>query len=228
MDLLTFIGLGDTYMPLIAICVFLFLWKRIHKQEYVLFVYTVLSAVLFGISNILGFMSLRNLPIYHIASLAELVIVTYYITRLLTQKSFSQLFLIISITYFICWVCNIIFLQPLHVFNGNTSVLACLIILFLCMYYLLTLSNKEEILYFQKLPSFWIVSGFLMYSALSLLVFISYGYINELPSGLMSNQIWTINSIAVIIKYVLMCAGLLCYRQSSRQRKASFQSVLLL
>src|SRR6266536_255191 len=163
MSILFWIGYGDTYMPLLTILLYMFLWKRIQYREFVILLYSVF------------------------------------------------------------WICNIIFLEPLNSFNTTSAGITNLVILFLCMYYLLNLSKEEEILYFQKLPSFWIVSAFLIYSALSLLIFISYAYFINSNMNKEGSQIWAIISIATIIKFVLISVGLLCYK-----RRPSLPRILLL
>ncbi len=230
MNLIRLIGLGDTYLPLLLIFVYILLWKYIQQNDKFLILYAVVFFVLYGATNVLGAYKIHNLFLYHVISLVELIMVSYYILKLVLQKSFLFYFLIINVAYLFLWTGNIIFFEPLDVYNGNSAVLADLIVLFLCMYYLLSLSAKEEILYFQKLPAFWIVSGFLIYAALSLLVFISYGYIsneylNKIATADQANQMWFINSIAMVIKYVLIVFGLLCYKRKNYTKKY-FRSVL--
>ena len=213
---------GDTYMPLLTILAYIILWKHIKNNELTILLYSIFCFLLFAVTNILVLKKINNLALYHFFSLAELIIVSHYVLKLILKKSFSLLWFLICGFYLAFWICNIIFLQPLNTFNTNTSGITNLVILFLCMYYLLNFSKSEEILYFQKLPAFWIVSAFLIYSALSLLVFISYEYFIKLKMQQEGNQIWIIISIATIIKFILIFVGLLCYK-----RKPSLQRTIL-
>jgi hypothetical protein len=209
---------SNTLLPLISIFFFILLWKHIKKQDRSLLQYVVFSFILFGSCSIVEGYNENKLPLYNIYSLAELSFVSHYILKLIFKKPFTRAYFIITASYFVFWLSNIIFFEPMSVFNVNSALLANLIILLLCMYYLLILSAREEILYFQKFTAFWIVSGFLIYAAISLLVFISNAYINfgaatkETETG----QFLVISSIAIIVKYVFMVAGLICYKHNSK------------
>lgn len=209
---------SNALMPVLSIFIFIFLWKHIKKQDRYLLQYVVFSFILFGACCIMDGFNENKLPLYNIYSLGELIFVCHYILKLIFKKPFTRVYFIITGCYFIFWLSNIIFFEPMSVFNVNSAVLANLIILFLCMYYLLILSAREEILYFQKFTAFWIVSGFLIYAAISLLVFISVAYINfgSAIKESTTSEVWLISSIAIIVKYVFMWAGLICYKRNSK------------
>jgi hypothetical protein len=210
-------------MPLLTILAYIVLWKRIKFSELVILLYSIFCFLLFGITNILVLKKINNLAFYHLFSLAELFIVSHYVLKLILKKSFSLLWFLICGFYFVFWLCNIIFFQPLNTFNTSSAGITNLAVLFICMYYFLNLSKSDEILYFQKLPSFWIVSAFLIYSSLSLLVFISYAYFINTNREQEGSKIWVaIISIATIIKFILIFVGLLCYK-----RKPSLQRTIL-
>ncbi|HRI19642.1 MAG TPA: hypothetical protein PLA68_01755 [Panacibacter sp.] len=227
MDILHILGYSDTYMPLAIICIFISLWKYIDNQDKPLLFYAIFSFILFGVSDVMGIFLKNNLAFCHIYSFAELALLSHYILKLILKKPFTLVYFIITGAFLVFWFCNIIFLEPLSSFNRNSAVLSNLIILFLCMYYLLSLSVSEEVLYFQKLPRFWIASGFLIYAALSLLDFISSDYINLWAGKSATNPIWLISSIAVVVKYVLIGAGLLCSKQHSSSSQTPLYSILL-
>src|SRR6266542_1684725 len=210
-------------MPVFNIFFYIFFWEGVKNLGIVILLYSIFCFILFGITNVLVLKKINNLAFYHFFSLGELMIVSHYVLKLILKKSFSLLWFLICGFYFVFWICNIIFLEPLNSFNTTSAVITNLLILFLCMYYLLSLSKEEEILYFQKLPSFWIVSAFLIYSALSLLIFISYAYFINSNMNKEGSQIWAIISIATIIKFVLISVGLLCYK-----RRPSLPRILLL
>ncbi len=216
------IGDSDTYMPLLALMVFIALGKRVYKKESLLLIYLIVNIIVFGTSNILGSYKINNLYLYHFYTLIELVTVSYYITKKVLKKNL-RVFYIISICFFVFWIINIIFWEPLSEFNSNSAVLASLIILLLTMYYMLELSKSEDILYFQKLPGFWIASAFLVSCAISILSLVAYKYFqqnNLVEEGI---RVWIIESIGNILKFILLIIGLLCYR-----RPPSTQSILSL
>ncbi len=200
-------------MPFITLVMYLFLWKAVQKKEGIIFIYCLVNTLLFSFSDALSLQRLNNLPFYHISSLLELWIVSYYLLKIITGKNWSYIFWVVNIAYLCFFIFNVTFLEKWTVFNSNTAVTTSLIILFLSMYYLLKLSKSDEILYFQKLPSFWFASAFLIYNAVSILVLLSYKYfLNEKMFG-QGNSLWFVLSVANIVKFALISTGLLCHRK---------------
>lgn len=208
----TVLSYSDTYMPLATLVVYLILWRYIKKAEWFILLYCIFSVVLFGITNVMADRKIYNMPLYHFASIAELGLVSFYLLKKINGKNFLSTFLTINGIFLIFFILNIVFWEDINVFNSNSAGLVSLIILFLCMYYLLKLSKSDEILYFQKLPSFWIVSGFLIYSAVSVLVLLSYKYLTYLRTE-KADLMWYVLDGAIIIKFALISIGLLCHRK---------------
>ncbi len=208
-------GLSDTYMPLIALIIYLVFKKDIPGYERSLFIYIVVSLLIFASTNILAYQKAYNLFLYHFFTLFEFALVTWYILVVLMRKKRNPVYYFAAV-YFLYWVINILFWEPLTVFNSNSSCIANLTILFFSMYYLIQLSKGDEILNFQKLPSFWIVSGFLISSAISVMGVIVYKYyqfnlsLEEMDTGL---KIWLLTVAGNIIKFILIIFGLLCYKR---------------
>lgn len=180
--------------------------------------YIIFNIVIYGLSNILWTQKINNLFLYHAGSLVELWIITYYILSRSNGKRWRTAFYTIGIAYTIFSVLNILFLEDITLFNSNSSVVASLVILFVCMYYMLNLSKSNDILFFQKLPMFWQVSGLLIYSAVSILVLLSYRYFVSLNMIKDGNNLWFVLDGAIILKFALISIGLLCHR---KQRPAS-------
>lgn len=209
------LGYSDTYMPFICLIVYLVLWKKIPRKELILFFYIAVNVLLFAATNILSYYKTYNLFLYHFYTLFELIIVTWYITRVLMRKKLTA-FIIISAVYTFFWVLNIMLWEPLNVFNSNSAGLANLIIMLLSMYYMLQLSKSDDILNFQKLPAFWLASAFLTSCAISVLGVVAYKYYQfntdsvEMQTGL---KIWMLPVAGIFIKFILIIFGLICYKR---------------
>src|SRR6476660_219597 len=137
---------SDTYLPLLTLIVYILNWRKIAKQELILFFYLVVNVILFGITNLLADRGINNLFLYHLYSLLDLIAVTYYLSVVLLKR--NRLFYSIAIGYSCFWGLNILIWESLSSFNSNAASLANLIILILSMYYLLQLSKSEDILNF--------------------------------------------------------------------------------
>lgn len=225
MDFVKFIGYVGAFMPLLTVLIFIVVWKGVKEQHKSLLYYAAASFLLFCTGNSVFRNREINGVLYNIAVLAELLLACYYILKTILRKSFSLQFFILAGAYFIFWLYSILFVDKSVALNGLPEMVASLVLLLLSIYYLLSLSAAEEILYFQKLPSFWIVSGFLVYTAVKLLVFISYQYINSITTIIEPGQVNMMNSVATVIEYVLICMGLLYSRRNTTSH-VFFQSVL--
>jgi len=215
---------SDTYMPLLALVTYLLLWNKIGKQELILFCYLVLNVVLFYITNVMAQKGMHNVFLYHFYSLAEMGLISYYILRGLLKKSLKLVIIFVA-AYFVLWLLNVLFLESLREFNSNSLTLANFLLLLLSMYYMLELSKKDEILYFQRLPTFWIISGFLVGCAISTLSIVVYRFFYQQGRKVEAELAWVIVAVAIIIKFALITIGLLCYK---RPRQYTRHSHLLL
>ena len=203
----------DTYMPLLTLIFSFFIFKNIDKKEYILLIYVLTCFVIFLITNIMADYDVNNMYFYHFFSLFEVGILGYYFSRLLLKKSITLYWFILS-GYVIFWFINILIFESFNLFNSNSSVVANLIVLLLSMNYLFEISRSEDVLYFQRLPGFWIGSAFLVSCALSIFGFVAYRYIqaNEDFKGY-GNKIRMVSLFSIIFRFALITIGLLCYKR---------------
>ncbi len=218
-----FLLYSEIYMPVITIICYLFLKQKIDRHEKLIFFYCWFSVALYILSDILALNHIHNLFVYNIYNLSELLIIAFYVYRLIFKEKPVKHYFIAAGVFVLLWILNVVFFENFSDLNVYSTTSCNIILLFLCMFYIFNLSGREEILYFQKLPSFWIVSGFLIYSALSLMVNISYQYFLNINQYAEADAVWTIIFIAIIIKFILISVGLLCYT-----RRHSIQHLSLL
>ncbi|MBS1731519.1 MAG: hypothetical protein JSS67_12200 [Bacteroidetes bacterium] len=209
------IGFSDTILPVLALIVFFLLWRKIGGKEKLLFYFLWINFIIFGSTNVLAAHKINNLFLYHIYALVELWLMGYYIVAHLLYK--KSLWFKICLGYSILWVLDIILLEPLNTFPSFSGGLSNLILMVISMVYLLRLAKSDEILYFQKVPAFWIVSAFLISCSFLILGYVMYNFyvVNRLPE--LGNQITTILYISTILKFTLIIFGLLCYRRPRTQ-----------
>lgn len=211
-------------MPLLTFLIYLLISKAIPKKELMMLYYLVINIVLGLITNTMGYFHINNLALYHFYTLFEQWFLSYYILIKIINIKEIKVYWLVNIGFTMFWIFNLLALEPINTFNSNTSVISALIILLLCLYYIFELSKSDDILYFQKLPSFWIISGILFYSALSTLIFAIYKYYvlqNLVAEGI---QIWSLMHFTIVIKYIMISAGLLCYK---KRPSSSIQKALL-
>lgn len=203
-----FLEYSDTLVPLLSLVAFIKPHK-LRKQEKLLLLYASLSLVIFGVSNYMADRNINNMFLYHGFSLFELLVVLYYASFFFVNKKVKSFLFIIGIAYIIYWFVNMFMWEPLKEFNSNSAGIAHLIIIIVCGLYFLSLSDKEELLYFQKLPQFWVMTGFLFYCTCSIPIMLSYKY-QEIFYDLNQNTAWKIQVVANFIKFAAISYAAIC------------------
>ena len=214
------IGVSDVYMPLLTLILFITIRKNIPRKENLLLIYIIMNVITFGITDLMVKYKINNQFIYHLYSLLELCILIPYLRNFLQTKKLSKSVIEIIILYLVFWIFNIVLWEPLNTFNSYSAALSNLIVLIFCLSNMLQLAKSDEVLYFQRSPAFWIISGFLFSSAINIMVYASYKYytLNKIDG----RMIWLISSFATIIKFTLISVGLLWYKP-----RQSIQRLLL-
>jgi len=206
-----FLNYSDTLMPLLTFIITLFILKKMDRKETLLIIYVATSFIVFLTSNIMADNTVNNMFLYHFFSLFEVAVLGYYFLRSLLKKQLTLYWFILGF-YFIFWLINIVVFEDLKLFNSNSSVVSNLIVLLLAMYYLFEVSKSEDVLYFQKLPGFWIASAFLVSCALSIFGFVAYKYFQASDYKDYGNRVWLVPLFAIIFRFIFISIGLLCYR----------------
>jgi len=206
---------GDAIPLLMPLLCFLLFWKQLAKKELLLFFYCLISILFYVSTNFVANFYKNNAPMYHFFTLFEQWYVSYYILSKTAIVFPRKLYLVTNASFTIFWLFNIIFFEPLTHFNSNSISLSYLILMVLSMYYIYTLTTKDEILNFQRSPSFWIVSGLLIAFAINLMVYFMVKYYvleNHFSDGI---KLLFFSGIATFLKCLLISIGLLFYRREN-------------
>jgi hypothetical protein len=204
---------SDTLFPFLVLLMLIIIRPKL-KGGVWLWGYVIITVLLMEFSNYLADRGIHNMYLYHIDSLVEVGLLLPYISVV----SFHSLKLprYVFLGFLVCWLMNIFILEPFTQFNSNTASLAALLVAGFSFRYYFALSNRDEILHFQRLPSFWIVSGLLFYSVVTVLILGSYKY-KQWFSDINTHVLWKIQQVANIIKFIFVSIGIICsYRQTSR------------
>lgn len=177
-----------------------------------LVLYLLTSFLFASFSNYLADHDIHNMFLYHIFSLLEAGFLLLLLNRY-SRMDRRALWATLSF-YAVFWVVNISLWEPLTEFNSNSATVFNLITAFFCFRYFLVLINTDEIMRFQRLPSFWIVSGLLFYCIVAILALSSYKY-KEWFSEWDLHVSWRIQLVANHIKYILITIGVLCSKRQT-------------
>lgn len=198
---------SDAVVPILCLVFYSVIPHRT-KKDWLIFIYASASFIVFGFSDYLADRGINNMPLYHSFSLLEFTLFIFYSFSLFESKKTHAVLLSMSIFYLVYWIINISVWESAKIFNSNSAGIAYLFIMIICGLYFLSLSNRTELLYFQKLPQFWVMTGFLFYCTCSLPVVLSYKYwiFKEIDVHIT----WTVQIIANIIKFLFLSYGAVC------------------
>lgn len=205
--------LSDTFMPLLALLAYAPVIRKIQGRDRIIPLYLLITFFVMLLSNYMADRYINNSYLYHAYSLIELALFSHYVRKLTHDSRFLIKFILPL--YIVFWTINLLFFESYLRFNSNSSGVAYLLLIIYSLNYFLFLSRSEEIMSFQKSPAFWIVSGFLFYSVLNVLIATIYKYTFELSPG-DKNLVFNFSYVSNIIKFILIIIGVLWYPHKYR------------
>jgi hypothetical protein len=203
---------SDTLFPFLLTVLLLAAGRQVDGFKQLLR-YSAGTTMLMAISNYLADRGYNNMYLYHFNSLLEAGVLIPLIGHY--AKISRKAIWLTAGGYLLFWIFNVLFLEKMSGYNSNSSSASAFLLLVFCCLYFLDLIKSDEVLHFQKLPAFWIATGFLFHSATVILLQAAYKYSN-LFTDVNSHIIWKIQVVAIIIKFILVAIGILCKRPITR------------
>jgi hypothetical protein len=120
------------------------------------------------------------------------------------NKRFNDVILILFVVFY---VLNLVFFQGPWVFNSVSNVVACLILISLCLYFFHRLLNDLPIVHIHRLPMLWISFAVLTYYGGNFFLFLVKNYLSYGEAGT-HKLMWILHNLLNIIKNVLFAIGL--------------------
>ena len=202
--------LSDTFMPLLALLAYAPVIKKIRGKHRIIPLYLFITFCIMFISNYLADRYINNSYLYHTYSLIEIALFSVFI-RKLTNDTSLVVKLILPVYTVFCLI-NLLFFEHYLQYNSNSSGVAYVLLIVYALYFFLFLSRSDEIMTFQKSPSFWIVSGFLFYAVMNVLITTIYKY-TIIMSPEDNILVFNFSYVSNIIKFILITIGILWYPQ---------------
>ncbi|WP_109298810.1 hypothetical protein [Aquimarina sp. AU474] len=177
----------------------LFRFKTLNKTQAILMVLLSIIIIVEIVSLLFWYKKVNNLPIYHVYTVVEFVIISkIYAVEL--KSMFSKSFFIILILLFGGFaVCNTVFFQDIYTFNSNAITISGMIIIFFCLSYFYSLLKEVKYNALEINPMFWINSGFLIYFSSNLILFFINNYMFKDGASASSYLVWGLHAIMNIV-----------------------------
>lgn len=184
-------------------------YKILSGEGKALLFYLVTDALVSIISSVLAFKHITNLPLYHVATIIETLMLLYFFYIILSTTPIAKYLKLLIFIFPLLGLLNMLYLQHIYEFNSYMLSLQAIIIVVLCL--LFWLSHGTDVnTRWASVPENWIVAGFLLYFASSF-VLLTFSNIIISSSRHLSIVIWNIHATLNILMYLMLCAGIKKY-----------------
>jgi len=175
---------------------------RIILYYLLLSVFSQTAAFIFWKANI------NNLPILHVFTLLEFLILLRFYSILLTKIIPTAVFLFLALAFPLFAIFDSVLLENIFTFNTLARSFEALIFIFLSISWFLKIVSKEENASTVSYKGInYINGGFFIYFSGSIALFSFSNYINQLAHSLLMN-IWTIHTLLLVFLYLAITSGL--------------------
>jgi hypothetical protein len=168
-----------------------------------------MNGVLFEmLSRSMTFFNLKNLPFFHIYTVIEFALISWFYQAYFSNTLKKSFFLAIFIFFFAFSLIDSLVLHNVMTFNSYAKSLECFLVVgYTILYLFKTFDNFQE-KDPSDTPAFWINAGFLFYFSGCLFLFTFSNFILTQEKSIMLIT-WALHAFFMILMYVLIAIGLL-------------------
>jgi hypothetical protein len=148
----------------------------------------------------------NNTFIYHIHSIVRLFLFSWFFFQ--QQTYFRRVNKVLPILFIVISLVNFIWFEKFYGGPLSSRLLSfeAAILLFYCLQYYFFLLKEEQTSY-QKLPSFWIVTGLSIYVVVNFPIFLFYKTLTS-SDAIFAIDIWDVHNISFIIFCIFLGKGI--------------------
>lgn len=170
-------------------------------------VYLIIAGITNGVAAALAFHHTNNLPLLHIYTIIELIVLGTFFYQLFNNQVVKKWVLVVIGLFSLFCIINLSFIQHLYSFNTYTrSLEAIILIVFSALYFYLQINRNTWTRWSDK-PETWIVIGIMLYFSSALIQFSFSNIVSKRVSFNTKMIIWNIHASLVLIMYLLFAAG---------------------
>lgn len=186
-------------------------YRQLPAAGRLLFAYLAVDAVVSFLSSVLAYNHIPNLPLYHVATIVDTVLLISFFLKLFAHKVWAGYLTAAMFLFPLLGVLNIIFLQPLFSFNSYMLSLKSMLLIFLCFLYWWhyePVTGKA----WKHIPLHWIISGLLLYFSSAFILFTFSDFIISVSSRTVSIVLWNIHAGLSVMMFLLLAIGFSKYK----------------
>lgn len=195
---------GSIASPLLPLMVLQLGDKQLNHTLFIIKVLILLSFATDILMLTTALNGIRNSPIVHFYGLMEGVLLIIFFSRLINIG--KERTTVLCSLYATLYVINSIIHENIFIFNSYARTFEALLMLCLCVVAFYNFYTKEEDIFIEKSPEFWIVIGILFYFSGAFFSFLfSTDILSKPPERLYS---WVLHNISNLLKNILFAIGL--------------------
>ncbi len=161
-------------LPIIVALVYRRWWDKPAK---IIFVYSILNALVSLAVRLTAMRQINNLPLFHLFTVVEFITISYYYKEVLEIKDGSKKLLALQISFLVLCVVNAIFFQKINTFNSYTLSLNSLLLMLFAVNHFAKLLTENTDKKLTDRPSFWVNTGLFLYFSGSFIYYIFSNYL---------------------------------------------------
>lgn len=198
---------------LLPLFIAVFRWRFLTRQAKYLFLYILVTVLINFTAIAIGkFLHKNNMPLVHLLTVTDVVILLFYYKALFNHKNKMQLYLSMSAAFIVVCIINAIFFQSIYTYSSYTRSLEALIcILFALNYFARLASDAGTQVKIIRQPDFYFNVGIFLYFSGAFMLFIFSNFVIKGLSKANFLIIWDIHNSLLLLMYLLFSMGfLLC------------------
>jgi hypothetical protein len=182
-------------------------YRYVRKPLRSILLYLIVAGTINGIAAFLAYRKVNNLPLLHIYTMIELVLLMRFYRQVITNPAIRRWALLTALIFPVICIINFLFFQDIHTFNSYTRPLESIILITFGIIYLGQQTDHEPVRGWGIPPETWIVIGMLLYFSSALFQFIFSNVVSNRASLGTRLLIWDIHASLVLIMYFLFATG---------------------
>jgi hypothetical protein len=204
---------ADTIFPLVPLILILLNFKKVPGGLKIIFWYLFISLIIMVISNLIADRNINNLFLYHLATIVTFFFTCIFFYTLKMSKLFNRVVLIVLLVGLCFMIIDNIFIEPMKEFDTNAILFTSTVTIVFSIAYFALLLTRDDPVIANSIYSFWIISGFFIYSAGTFVIFFFLKY-RKLFFNDVAFQFWEIQDIILILRTIFFITAIaVCIRK---------------
>ncbi|MBL0911575.1 MAG: hypothetical protein IBJ09_04320 [Bacteroidia bacterium] len=200
-----------SHFPILLTAVYAaFCYRRLDRELRLFSLFVFFSAIVQGISLLLWFRSINNLPLLHVYTALGFMLLALFYRELLRNFIDKRIIEAAALLFLLFSIANTLFLQPLSTFNSYALSAESVLVVILSLFtYMLLLDNTVKEQRRAQISSLhWINSGLFVYYSSNLIIFYFGDLITHSFPKDLNRYTWILHSFFSVVMYICFFTGL--------------------